>query len=216
MNYYFAGLDLGQSQDYTALAIAERIVVLEGKPSYHFRYLERLKLGTPYPDQVQHVKTLVEHPPLKGKVTLALDYTGVGRPVADMFREAHLPCSLYAIGIHGGDIVTWDEEDKYRVKVPKRDLVACVQVLLQSGRLKIAEALPEASTLIKELLNFKVKIDPQTAHDSYSAWRENIHDDLVLAVALACWIGEHKGESTPEYESVQKREARFSSHRGAW
>jgi hypothetical protein len=39
-------------------------------------------------------------------------------------------------------------------------------------------------------MNFKVKIDPVTAHDSYSAWREQDHDDMVLAVALAAWYGE--------------------------
>lgn len=200
MSEYFCGLDLGQSQDYTALAIAERIMPADpkGKPSYHFRHLERLKLGTSYPAQVAYVKQVVEHlvkQPVgqlikpRREVTLALDYTGVGRPVADMFQEAHLPCVLYAIGIHGGDVVTWDG---HTVHVPKRDLVACVQVLLQSERLKVAEALPEANTLVKELLNFRVKIDPLTAHDSYSAWRENIHDDLVLAVALACWIAEHR------------------------
>ena len=43
------------------------------------------------------------------------------------------------------------------------------------------------------IFHFKVKIDPQTAHDSYSAWREADHDDLVLAVALACWLGEKVG-----------------------
>ncbi len=216
MNYYFAGLDLGQSHDYTALTIAERIVPREGKVSYHFRYLERLKLGTPYPAQVGHVKAVLEQAALKGRVTLALDYTGVGRPVADMFRVARIQCSLYTVGIHGGDKVLWDEEDRYLVKVPKRDLVASVQVLLQSGRLKIAEALPEAKTLVKELLNFKVKIDPQTAHDSYSAWRENIHDDLVLAVALACWIGEQVGNSVVSYKTITTREARWTPGRGAY
>jgi hypothetical protein len=191
VNHYFAGLDLGQVTDPSALAVAERIQPKEGRAVYHFRYLERLKLGTPYPQQVAHVKGIIERPPLRHNTTLALDYTGLGRPVADMFSLVRMPCALYTVGIHGGDKAAWDEEDRSLVRVPKRDLVAVVQVLLQSERLKIAEALPEAKTLVKELLNFKVKIDPQTAHDSYSAWRENIHDDLVLAVALACWIGEH-------------------------
>ncbi len=72
--------------------------------------------------------------------------------------------------------------------MPKRDLVAAVQVLMQSERLKIARALAEAGTLRQELQNFRVKIDPKTAHDSYSHWREAEHDDLVLATALACWF----------------------------
>jgi len=35
-----------------------------------------------------------------------------------------------------------------------------------------------------------VKINLATGHDSYEAWREGDHDDLVLAVAMACWTGE--------------------------
>jgi len=46
--------------------------------------------------------------------------------------------------------------------------------------------------LVKELENFKVKVNIQTAHDSYEAWRESDHDDLVLALALACWWAEQR------------------------
>jgi hypothetical protein len=54
-------------------------------------------------------------------------------------------------------------------------------------RPKVAEGLPLWPTLREELLNFRRKIDLKTAHDSYEAWRESDHDDLVLAAALACW-----------------------------
>ncbi len=47
-----------------------------------------------------------------------------------------------------------------------------------------------ADTLKRELLTFRVKINIATSHDSYDAWREGDHDDLVLAVAMACWCGE--------------------------
>jgi hypothetical protein len=73
--------------------------------------------------------------------------------------------------------------------VPKRDLVSALAVLLQSDRLQVAEAIPEAAILVKEMLNFKVKITA-AAHDTYGAWREGTHDDLVLAVALTCWYRE--------------------------
>jgi hypothetical protein len=71
-------------------------------------------------------------------------------------------------------------------RVPKRDLVSVVQVALQNRTLKIAEQLPEAETLSRELQNFTVKIT-DSANDVYGAWREGTHDDLVLAVALALW-----------------------------
>ncbi len=70
--------------------------------------------------------------------------------------------------------------------VPKRDLVAIVQVCLQNNRLKIAEQLKDAATLARELQNFQVKIS-DSAHDSYGAWRTGTHDDLVLAASLALW-----------------------------
>jgi hypothetical protein len=49
-----------------------------------------------------------------------------------------------------------------------------------------------AETLREELQNFKVTISAG-GHDRYGAggdalsWREQPHDDLVLAVALAAW-----------------------------
>jgi hypothetical protein len=64
-------------------------------------------------------------------------------------------------------------------------------VLLQTKRLKIPTHLPEAQTLLKKMTNFQVRIS-QAGHDSYGAWREGTHDDLLLAVALACWAAEKK------------------------
>jgi hypothetical protein len=95
--------------------------------------------------------------------------------------------------IHSGERVSQENAGLRDIilRVPKRDLVAAVQTLLQNGRLRIAAALPLADVLRKELLNFRVKVDPKTAHDSYSAWREGMHDDLVLAVACAAWYREY-------------------------
>ena len=39
----------------------------------------------------------------------------------------------------------------------------------------------------EELLNFRRKINLNMAHDPYEHWRDSNHDDLVLAVAMACW-----------------------------
>jgi hypothetical protein len=49
--------------------------------------------------------------------------------------------------------------------------------------------------LVREIQNFQVKINLETAHDSYGAWREGTHDDLVLAVALALWVAESSIEA---------------------
>lgn len=183
---YFIGVDLGQTQDYTALTVLEKEA-----DTYKVRHLERLQRGTPYPEQVKRVTNLRESvsvlPALEGgKPRLVVDQTGVGRPVVDMLREAGHH-DLYAVTITGGDAVT---REKLDYRVPKRELVSVLQVLLQADRIGVAASLPEADTLTKELLGFRVKFSP-TGHDSYgNEWRESPHDDMVLAVALAAWVAE--------------------------
>jgi hypothetical protein len=141
---------------------------------------------TPYPRIVQCVAELLATPPLREQAALVVDRTGVGGAVVDLLTDAHL--SPVAVTITAGHQV--HRESKLRINIPKRELVGCLQILLQTGRLKIASALPEAELLVKELLNFQVKITA-AAHDSYGVWREGLHDDLVLALALATWYGEH-------------------------
>jgi hypothetical protein len=204
MTRFYCGLDLGQQQDYTALAVAERLEVGTGERvadpdtvlgettavHYHVRHLERLPLGTSYPEVVKRVQALVTQPPLVGDVALAVDATGVGLPVVDWLRTAALgETALFPVLITAG---AHEHHERGAYHVPKGVLVARLQVLLQTERLKIAAALPEAATLTRELLNFKVKVT-LAAHETYEAWREGIHDDLVLAAALAVWLGEREG-----------------------
>lgn len=180
---FYVGLDLGQASDYTALIILEQVDDKAGN-LYHVRRLERIR-GAPYPDIAKKVKAVMDSPALKGHVDLVVDQTGVGAPVVDLLREARL--EPVAISIHGGATVSIEG---YNWKVPKRDLVGTLQVLIQSGRFMISAKLKLGPVLQAEMLNFKVKIDPVTAHDSYSAWRDNEHDDLVLSAALAAWWAE--------------------------
>jgi hypothetical protein len=196
---FYVGLDLGQASDYTAIGVIQQVIPDQNtmeiinhaprKPAqYHLRHLERPKLGTPYPAIAERVKELMGTSPLAGQAVLVIDFTGVGRPVGDMLKRAGL--SFVPVSIHGGDKVSHDA-DGY--KVPKRDLVGSLQVLFQSKRLLVAEDLPEAAALVRELLAFRAKINVATGHDSYEAWREGDHDDLVLATALAVWYAESRG-----------------------
>jgi hypothetical protein len=181
---FVVGLDLGQVQDFSAVAVVHRSAGRDG--AVQVPHLERFPLGTPYPTIVGRMAQLLATPPLRAQAALVVDRTGVGGAVVDLLAEAHL--SPIAITITGGDKIHRDSKTRY--SIPKRELVGCLQVLLQTGRLKIASALPEAGLLVKELLAFQVKITA-SAHDTYGAWREGAHDDLVLALALATWYGEH-------------------------
>jgi hypothetical protein len=199
----WVGLDLGQSADYSALSVVERHlggdevppdgVALEvgqrRPPAYHVRHLQRWQLHTPYPDIVRDVVAMMRHPAVgpPGVASLVVDYTGVGAPLVDLFLRAGLGRQLLACTITAGNDVTLPGPGE--VHCPKRDLVSTLAVLLQSGRLKIAKGLPEATTLGQELAGFQVKISA-AGRDTYGAWREGAHDDLVLSVALACWAAE--------------------------
>ncbi len=208
------GVDLGQQRDYTAICVVERHHVPNGamynahyrthnaevyaarqpvRVEYRLRHLERPQLGTPYPDQVARIVELVKA--IGGELAVVVDATGVGLPVTEMLwsrlgKELEgtdtivTPCN---VTITGGDSVT---RGAGGLRVPKRDLISAPLVLMQNEQLKIAEGLALRDTLVKELLSFRVKINIATAHDSYEAWREGDHDDLVLSVALACWAGE--------------------------
>ncbi len=150
------------------------------------RHIHRWKLGTPYPTIVDDVIALMHRDPLKDDASVVIDATGVGRPVVDMFsRHPRTDFSFARVLITGGDTASHDGGFWH---VPKRDLVGAVQVALQNKRLRIAASLPEAATLTAELANFQTKININTAHDSYGAWREGTHDDLVLSLAMALWF----------------------------
>jgi hypothetical protein len=231
MNVQFVGLDLGQAQDPTALVLLERPLRVESyinemdsgwyaasdvpslkwvdltrrSPELHLRALRRWQLGTGYPQIVQDVANLLSRLPHPQQTALVIDWTGVGRPVFDMFVVAGL--APIGIAIHGGDKVI-AVDGGYRV--PARDLAGAVQSLLQRRHLKFAADLPLLGVLKGELQNFRVKIDPATAHDSYSAWRENQHDDCVLATAVAAWYAERVEVASfaTNYVSPPRRAAR--------
>jgi hypothetical protein len=245
---FYIGVDVGQLQDYTALAVLAVPVWIppassfDGrllwpsdermrgwvsprelpprqlqywrqhnenygrppKPPLNIIHLQRFELGTRYPVVVESVRRLIMDSPLNlGARRLLVDATGVGRGVVDLFEQAQTYPT--AITITGGTTVNPDEDGR-GYKVPQRELISVLSVMSETGRLKIAESLPEAATLVKELLGFQRRINPHTANDSYAAWREGTHDDLLFAVAMACWFREwwnkHHDEANARQQSV--------------
>ncbi len=189
---FIVGLDLGQAADYSALCVVERTTVPDpidatrNLGSYGVRHLHRWKLGTPYTVIVRDVSEWGARTPLPG-CPLVVDGTGVGRAVVDMFRQAKLPLKLVPVTITAGHTATAEPGGGWNV--PKKDLVAAMQTLVQSRRFHIAPALPDAAILGRELQMFRVKVTA-VGNETFEALREREHDDLVLSVAMACWFGE--------------------------
>jgi hypothetical protein len=134
-------LGLGQKGDYTAIAVVEEWeqevggvdrVTFERRKTRRLdvRYLERIPLGTSYPDIVERVCELVRSLELRWKCVLLVDAMGVGAPVVDLLRRAGLECKMVPVTITGGEHPARGA-DGWRV--PKRDLVTAVQVALELG-----------------------------------------------------------------------------------
>jgi hypothetical protein len=171
-------------------------------PVFQVGHLERLPLGTPYPAIVAHVGRLL--PNLPGRPELIIDFTGVGRPIFDMFV-----CSgIYPTGvlITGG---TTETREGRTCAVPKLTLVSRLQALLHEGRLKILRELPEAETLVRELQDFRMEFTA-AGHLTFNA-RSGKHDDLVLALAIAVWRAYGGGNGSWELFQLQRRKAGLES-----
>lgn len=193
----FLGIDFGQANDYTTLAILEKTTVLTGAKNhwnyerakeerFSIRHLERLPLGTPYPLVVARIGQIVRSAPRKPDMWLCADATGVGRPVIDMIRDQRLGCMLYAVTVTSGNT---ESSDSIYYNVPKSKLLNQLILQFESGTLKVSRHLDLAETLLEELAGLRVKVT-SAGNDIYTTWRTNQHDDLLFAVALAHWLAQ--------------------------
>lgn len=168
------GLDLGQANDWTAVAVVERL-----PNGYAVPFLSRTR-GRPYPEIVARVADLLAMPPLAGQATLVLDATGVGRPVLDLFRASGLdPRAITITGAQKPSGSLWN------AKVPRRDLINVILLALQAGTLTISSEEAHAATLARELAELRLKISA-SGHDRYEP-SDGEHDDMILALGMALW-----------------------------
>lgn len=192
---FVLAVDLGQSADPTAIAVIHhrhvRRIQYRGhhppvdfeppRDTFDVRHLARLPLGLSYIDQVVEVERLWARPPLNGQCELAIDETGVGRPVGDLFDLKGIEPTR--ITITGGEKAS--RAGVRRWHVPKGLLISMVDARLHAGELRFAANLAEANAMAAELRDFRRKVSAAGRY-SYEA-RVGQHDDLVLAVAIGLW-----------------------------
>ena len=140
------GVDLGQAQDPTAIAVAQKQHI-----ETHIRHLERLPLGTPYPAVCESILRLTES--LPGSRLVVIDGTGVGRAVVDSLEASGLVPVV--VSITSGKKV---RREGNRLWVPKAELIRPLITGLEAGTVKIAAGLDHGPALLKELQAFQVTL----------------------------------------------------------
>jgi len=209
----FIGVDLGQARDYSAIAVVQQVATAPTRYELTFLHRWRPRRYQEVPPAIRAVVDALCQPVTvwrghdhfrveRAEVDVIVDRTGVGRPVGDLLSETDLsPARLQLATITGGDAVTTDGDGS--IRVPKRDLASAIMLALENGVLAIAAGLPLAETLVAEVVNFRPKISA-AGHDSYGAasdWRENAHDDLLLATSMAVWFAERRHTRGGEFRA---------------
>jgi hypothetical protein len=200
---FIVGVDLGQARDFSAIVINECNFATrthyqksafesaagelrrEQIAHHRLRHVERVVLGTSYPDVIARVVQVMDRlPSMSREPRLVVDGTGCGRPVIDMMRKSQL--RPLAVTITAGSAETIEGMN---ARVAKRILASTVAVALDYARLQVVADGPHVEVLRGELRAFKVKVN-SNQNESFESWREADHDDLVLGSALAVWAGE--------------------------
>jgi hypothetical protein len=190
---YVMGLDLGPPGEPTGFAVLEWPATTDPKPEnpYHLRHLERFPPNTSYPAVMAAVANRTDTTPLSG-APLVADVTAVGRQVID--RLYKLKPRICPIVISAGQTTHWVE--CVGQSVPKKELVSALQLALQTRRLKVAPQLTDAELLEAELAAFRLRRVSVNEADA-AEWRVGRYDDLVFAVALACWYADQYPPQKP-------------------
>lgn len=195
MANFTIGLDLGQTRDPSVLIVAERLLFRDDGDEEHedhwwVRHVQRLELGTKYPDIVAEVGRLMESDRLYDQCKLRFDATGVGVGISDMFKQAYRDGKL---GTCWPEPITLTAGQHSRtMRIAKQDLVGGLQRLLQERRLAVPPDLPGAAKVRQELTDFTAKISA-AGRDKFEASTESAHDDHVIALALATLRPHHYG-----------------------
>jgi hypothetical protein len=193
------GIDLGERVNPTAIALLELVDRAPGRngTDLHFEchHLERLALGTKYPDVARRVAAVqvyavqavrqrafdCDHLDAEVWITTWVDAT-CAIPALDILNEQGIDCR--PVFFTHGDRRT---EQGRQVTLGKAWLVNRLQALFQRGRLHLPPDHLEAAAMTRELLDYEILVD-QNAIDPYGAFSTGSHDDLVTALGLAAQV----------------------------
>lgn len=190
---YLIGVSVGQGSQPTGIAVLLKSGGSNGSFHYGCRYLcRRLPPQTEYPALLTHMQVMLGRPELTD-AHLVVEAGGSVQATVHYLRKHRLSGNIHAVEVKasGGASFT---EGVWRLG--KGTLIDTTRQAQQEGRLVFDNQMPAAirattppvATVYHALANYSFAQAP-AANDALAA-REGEYDDLVWAVALACWFGE--------------------------
>ena len=209
------GLDLGQSEDPSALALLLNVNqtisphnwIDSTHPSHNHWQLTATRvfpLGTAYTALAQQIHQSIDrfkqqHPATP--VTLLADATGIGRPTLEILykeltsRPGQPIARLEGIVFTAGATHSRVSHPSLPVDlfhVPKLDLIETLVQSIESSQLKVVPNHPDQATLTAQLKSLRYASSRQTGQTTIHV-DTNVHNpqianaDLVMALAMATW-----------------------------
>lgn len=192
-----AGLDLASSgKDYSTLVIAEHYGVKNGVKRQHVfsgevaegyevhdvvNGIVRWPRGTEPGDVLADVADMLDEPEF-ACCTLRYDASGMGQGVSTLVRDLHA-AGRFPGGRPRGLTITGGEQSHTSRTVTKLDLVTTLSRSLHEQRLHVLDC-DLAETWRREMHGFQQKVT-KSGTKIFEAQSESVHDDLVIATALA-------------------------------
>jgi hypothetical protein len=217
------GVDVGQASDFSAMCVLSRRIVgpetamfapvgahpgnrlVNGSVVYDLTYAKRTKDKNYTEIARDIVDRLIALAPQggfgeRGVIACAIDGTGVGRGICDMFTDEikrragrgeytpEVDMRFVAFRSSQETLKRPDRTSGYW-RAPLNDLVFPMVSAFQDRMIRIPKNVDDRDQLVHELTHFRRKVNLASGSEGYEAWRERDHDDMVFALALAffCW-----------------------------
>jgi len=176
--FFVMGLDLGGPADSSGLAVVEGVRPEGYSQRLNVPHLKSFRRGTGYTKIIEHILEVADEVQL---AAILVDQTAAGEPVVKMIQR-RVAINVCPVTIRG-DRESYSDGLQF---ISKTTLIGGLTVAFTEGRLHISQELKETPNLIRELEGYW---DRPTSASSLLAdsWRDQPSDDLVFAVALACW-----------------------------
>lgn len=191
---YLIAIDIAKNMDRTAIAIARKAQHF-GDDGRCISYLDIVDLQMieqmSYPDLARYVRRLDLHADLHGNNELIVDSTGVGEAVCDNLTDIGLtPQRIIFTGGDNASIRSVTNRSGFVTRttynVPKTELIDTLKLAMQEGRIRIAPGIPFEKDIREQFSHFVGKMS-KSKNMIYGNDKDEIHDDIVCAFAMAAW-----------------------------